>query len=94
MTTPNDVIVDLRKLDFCVRMQLKLGRMDPYRLKFIFLKNNKYYIFFKITTPNDVIVDLRKLDFCVRMQLKLGRMDPYRLKFIFLKSISKNGHAQ
>ena len=22
------------------RMQLKLGRMDPYRLKFIFLKNN------------------------------------------------------
>ena len=49
MTTSNDVIVDLRKLDFCSTHSVKtwqdqgvklLGRMDPYRLKFIFLKNN------------------------------------------------------
>ena len=39
MTTPNDVIVDLRNWTSAVRMQLKLGRMDPYRLKFIFLKS-------------------------------------------------------
>ena len=66
MTTPNDVIVYLRKLDFCSMHAVKTWQDGSLPLKIYFSKKYFYIlkIFFKMTTRSDVVVDFPKLEFC------------------------------